>query len=97
LQAYIRVTIPMAAPGIAATSVFGFVLAWNEFLFANTFINSETLKTLPIGLKSFMGQYSTDWNVLMAASIMTTLPVVIIFILLQKHFIQGMTSGSIKA
>ncbi|GGD77907.1 carbohydrate ABC transporter permease [Paenibacillus nasutitermitis] len=96
LGAYIRITIPMAAPGIAATAIFAFVLAWNEFVFANTFIDTPGLRTLPIGLRTFMGQYSTQWNVLMAASVMTTLPVVLMFIFLQKYFIRGMTSGSVK-
>ncbi|KIL38622.1 hypothetical protein SD70_25365 [Gordoniibacillus kamchatkensis] len=96
LGAYIRITVPMAAPGIAATAIFAFVLAWNEFVFANTFIDTPNLRTLPIGLRTFMGQYSTEWNVLMAASVMTTLPVVLMFIFLQKYFIRGMTSGSIK-
>lgn len=96
LQAYIRITIPMAAPGIAATAIFAFVLAWNEFVFANTFVDTPALRTLPIGLRTFMGQYSTEWNVLMAASVLTTLPVVLMFIFLQKYFIRGMTSGSVK-
>lgn len=96
LGAYIRITIPMAAPGIAATAIFAFVLAWNEFVFANTFVDTPDLRTLPIGLRTFMGQYSTQWNVLMAASVMTTLPVVLMFVFLQKYFIRGMTSGSVK-
>lgn len=96
LGAYFRITIPMAAPGIAATGIFAFVLAWNEFVFANTFLDSPHLRTLPIGLRTFIGEYSTEWNVLMAASVITTLPVVIMFIFMQKHFIRGMTAGSIK-
>jgi len=96
LQAYRRITIPMAAPGIAATAIFAFVLAWNEFVFANTFLDTPALRTLPIGLRTFMGQYSTEWNVLMAASVVTTLPVVLMFVFLQKYFIRGMTSGSVK-
>jgi ABC-type glycerol-3-phosphate transport system permease component len=96
LGAYFRITIPLAAPGIAATAIFAFVLAWNEFIFANTFIDSAAMRTLPIGLRTFIGQYSTEWNVLMAASVITTLPVVLMFVFLQKHFIRGMTSGSIK-
>lgn len=96
LGAYFRITIPMAAPGIVSTAIFAFVLAWNEFVFANTFLDTPGLRTLPIGLRTFMGQYSTEWNVLMAASVMTTLPIVLLFIFLQKYFIRGMTSGSVK-
>ena len=96
LGAYFRITIPLAAPGIAATGIFAFVLAWNEFVFANTFLDSPHLRTLPIGLRTFIGEYSTEWNVLMAASVITTLPVVMMFIFMQKHFIRGMTAGSIK-
>lgn len=94
--AYLRVTIPLAAPGMMATAIFGFVLAWNEFVFVNTFINTPELRTLPIGLRTFIGQYSTEWNVLMAMSVITTLPIVVIFVVLQKHFIRAMTAGSIK-
>lgn len=96
LQALIKVTIPLAAPGIVATTINAFVLAWNEFLFAQTFIDSPQLRTLPIGLRSFMGQYDTEWNLLMAGAVVSTIPVILLFIILQKHLIGGLTAGAVK-
>ena len=95
-KALIKVTIPLSVPGIVATAINSFILAWNEFLFANTFINSPTLRTLPIGLRSFMGEFSIEWNVLMAGSVICTIPVVIMFIFLQKKIVAGMTNGAVK-
>lgn len=96
LGALIRITVPLSSPGIVATAINAFILSWNEFLFAQTFIDSPGLRTLPIALKSFMGQYSTEWNTLMAASVISTLPVVVMFIFLQRQLIAGMTSGAVK-
>ncbi len=95
-KALIKVTIPLSIPGIVATGINCFILSWNEFLFAQTFINSPELRTLPIALKSFMGQYSTAWDMLMAASVISTLPVVVMFIFLQKQIVAGLTSGAVK-
>lgn len=94
--AYARVTLPLAAPGIVATIIYCFILAWNEFLFATTFISSPSQRTLPIGLQSFIGQYTTEWNLLMAGSIVTTLPVVVLFIVLQRYLVTGLTAGAMK-
>lgn len=96
LGAYFRITLPLAAPGIIATIIYCFILSWNEFLFATTFISSPELRTLPIGLRSFIGQYGTEWNLLMAGAVLTTLPVVIMFIILQRYLIAGMTAGAVK-
>ncbi len=95
--ALVRVTVPLSAPGIAATAINAFILAWNEFLFAQTFIDSPLLRTLPIGLKAFMGQYKTDWNLLMAGAVISTVPVVILFTILQKQLVAGLTSGAVKS
>lgn len=95
--ALVRVTVPLSAPGIVATAINAFILAWNEFLFAQTFIDSPELRTLPIGLKTFMGQYSTDWNLLMAGAVISTVPVIVLFIFLQKHLVAGLTSGAVKS
>ncbi len=94
--AQLRVTLPLAGPGIAATVIYCFILSWNEFLFATTFISTPELRTLPIGLQSFIGQYSTDWNLLMAGAVVTTLPVVILFIFLQRYLVAGLTAGAVK-
>ncbi|MEX2540848.1 MAG: carbohydrate ABC transporter permease [Trueperaceae bacterium] len=96
LGAYLRITLPLAGPGIAATVIYCFILAWNEFLFATTFISSPELRTLPIGLQAFIGQYQTDWNLLMAGAVVTTVPVVVLFVFLQRYLVAGLTAGAVK-
>jgi multiple sugar transport system permease protein len=96
LGAYVRVTLPLAAPGIAATIIYCFILAWNEFMFAATFIDTPALRTLPVGLEAFIDQYGTQWNRLMAGSMVTTLPVVVLFVLLQRYLVAGLTAGALK-
>lgn len=96
LGAQLRVTLPLAGPGIAATVIYCFILAWNEFLFATTFISTPELRTLPIGLQAFIGQYSTDWNLLMAGAVVTTVPVILLFVFLQRYLVAGLTAGAVK-
>ncbi|MGE5675727.1 MAG: carbohydrate ABC transporter permease [Mycobacterium leprae] len=91
-----RVILPVARPGILAAAIFSFITGWNEFMFANTFIDKEGLRTLSVGLQSLIGQYSTDWGMLMAGSIITTLPIVIFFLFLQQNLVGGLSSGSVK-
>lgn len=96
LGALWRIALPVAAPGVAATAVFTSILAWNEFLYANTFINSASRRTLSIGLQSLIGEFSTDWGLLMAGAVISTVPIVGLFLVVQRHLTQGLTAGSIK-
>lgn len=96
LQVLSRITLPLAAPGAAATACFAFVVAWNEFLFALNLTTSEAARTLPVGLSLLVGRYFNDWGVLMAAAVMTTLPTLLIFLFLQKYLITGLTAGAVK-
>jgi len=96
LGAYLRITFPLAAPGIVATIIYCFILAWNEFLFAFTFISSPAMRTLPVGLHSFIGQYKVEWDLLMTGAVVTTIPVVILFMALQRYLVAGMTAGAVK-
>jgi multiple sugar transport system permease protein len=96
LRSLVVITLPLSAPGVVATAINAFILAWNEFLYAQTFIDSATLRTLPIGLKTFMNQYDTEWNLLMAGAVICTIPVVLMFIFLQKQLVTGLTSGAVK-
>jgi ABC-type glycerol-3-phosphate transport system permease component len=96
LQALRSVVLPVAMPGIAATGIFSFILSWNEFLYANTFISSAELRTLPVGLQSLIGEYTTDWGLLMAGAVITTMPIVIIFFFVQRRLTQGLASGAVK-
>lgn len=90
------VLLPLVVPGLIATGAFSFVLAWEEFLFANTFLNNDKLLTVGVGLKSFFGQNNNDWGGLMAASTIVTIPVVVIFVLAQRRMGAGLVSGSVK-
>jgi ABC-type glycerol-3-phosphate transport system permease component len=96
LQALRSVVLPVAMPGIAATGIFSFILAWNEFLYANTFISSAELRTLPVGLQSLIGEFTTDWGMLMAGAVVTTIPVVVIFFFVQRRLTQGLATGAVK-
>lgn len=96
LQALRSVVLPVAMPGIAATGIFSFILSWNEFLYANTFISSANLRTLPVGLQSLIGEFTTDWGMLMAGAVVTTIPVVAIFFFVQRRLTQGLAAGAVK-
>jgi len=91
LQIYLRIALPMAKPGIIATALFAFVLAWQEFLFANTLMQSQDLQTVPVMMYGMMSRYTIPWGYLMARSILFILPVVVLFVGMQRHFIRGIT------
>ena len=90
------VVLPLTVPGLVATGIFSFINGWNEYLFASTFMKSYENWTLPVGIASFQGQYTTNWGTLMAGAVLITKPVVILFLLLQKHLVSGMTAGAVK-
>ncbi|HLZ24787.1 MAG TPA: carbohydrate ABC transporter permease [Ktedonobacterales bacterium] len=96
LGALWRVTLPLCVPGLAATAIYVFLLAWNEYFFALTFMNSTDMRTIPVGLTSFFAEHSVDWGLVMAGSVVASLPVVILFGLLSRYFVQGLTSGAVK-
>ncbi|WP_421724962.1 carbohydrate ABC transporter permease [Bauldia sp.] len=94
--AFVRVVLPLAAPGIATAAVFAFILAWNELLFALTFVSSDTSKVITVGISAVLGQWSTQVGVLLAFTVLAGLPVLIFFVLLNKFLIRGLTAGSVK-
>ncbi len=94
-QAATRITLPLIAPGIAATSVFVFVGAWNEFLFAIT-LTSKSARTLPTVIAEFIGDTGIEWPQIMAASTIALTPVLIATFALQRHIAKGMTAGALK-
>ncbi len=97
LGAFRRVTFPLLAPGLLATSLFGFITAWNEFAFANMLIvKNQDDRTLPVWLSSFSNTFGTDWGATMAASTLFALPVLILFLVLQRRVTTGFVSGSVK-
>lgn len=95
-----RIVLPLAAPGLVTAALFGFILSWNEYLFALVFINDDGLRTIPVGVAAniMTGNIQpTHWPVLMAASIVSSLPVGALFLFLQKSLVQGLTAGGVKA
>ena len=91
------VLLPLVAPGLVATSVFSFIVAWNEFIFALTMLGgAEENYTVSIGLKQFFGVHSNDWGYVMAASTIITIPVMIFFIIVQRKLSGGLVAGAVK-
>jgi multiple sugar transport system permease protein len=91
-----RIVLRLSAPGVAAVVILSFLLAWNDYLVANIFLNQENLMTVPVGIQLFIQQYAAQWGSLMAASTMAMLPVVLFFMFIQRYMIQGMTAGAVK-
>lgn len=91
-----RITLPLSKPGIVAVLVYAFVTTWNEFIFALCFATDSSVKTLPIGLAEFSTEFNTDWGAVMAASMVMTLPIAILFLSMQKLFVGGLTAGATK-
>ncbi|MCL4515076.1 MAG: carbohydrate ABC transporter permease [Firmicutes bacterium] len=96
MGAFLRVVLPVAGPGLAATSIYSFIAAWNDFMFAITFINKEEMSTLPMALQSFFGQFTVEWGPVMAASVIFTIPVLGFFLVVQKQLTTGMVKGAVK-
>jgi multiple sugar transport system permease protein len=92
-----RVIVPVSIPGIVATAVYTFLLAWNEFLFALTLTKSTELRTVPIGISLLMGQHAFEWNEMMAMSVLGSLPLLLLYLVAQRYFLAGMTAGSVKS
>jgi arabinogalactan oligomer/maltooligosaccharide transport system permease protein len=95
-MAFWRVILPLAVPGLVITALFSFMAAWSEYIVAAQVMQDEDMFTLPLGLKSFQASMSTEWGLYAAASILVSLPVVIVFLLLSKYLVSGLTLGSVK-
>ena len=94
---YAHVIVPLTKPGIASISIFNFLTAWEEFPWANTVINDDLKRTLPIAISGFFGQHQfTQWGYVFALSVLSLIPILIVFISCQKFFVQGLTAGSVK-
>jgi multiple sugar transport system permease protein len=96
LGAMLRVVLPVSTPGMAATAVYCFLLAWNEFLFAFTFTQSEENQVTSIKIASLQGQFWTDWPTLLGYSVLFIIPIVILFLVMQRYLVQGLAAGSTK-
>lgn len=96
LQTLVYVLLPSMAPGIAVVAIFNFVFSWAEFVMAFTVLSDSSLYTISIGLFSFQGQYSTDWRVIAAASVVAMAPLLVMFVGLQRYFVKGLVEGAVK-
>jgi len=96
LGTFHRIILPLAGPGLAAVTMFSFIRAWNEFLFALVFLQSHELFTLPIGLASFQEEFTFRWDLITAGAGIITLPVLFFFLLMQKFIVQGLLGGAVK-
>jgi N,N'-diacetylchitobiose transport system permease protein len=97
LGAFVRILLPLVAPGLVATSVFAFITSWNEYIFARVLLSDQNKQTVTLWLSYFLGsQRHTDWGALMAGSTLTAIPVVIFFLLVQRRIAFGLTAGAVK-
>ncbi|MEA2594731.1 MAG: hypothetical protein QOF01_1200 [Thermomicrobiales bacterium] len=94
--AFVRIVLPLSAPGLLATGIFSFILAWQEFLFAVTFTSKAELRTLTVGIAAMRGKDVVDWGLLNAGVVVTTIPLAIMFALVQRYLVQGLTAGAVK-
>ena len=99
IGALFRVILPVAAPGLSATATFTFILGWTEYVFALVITSRVTMRTITVGLAGFMEEmgYIADYSIIMAGSFIACIPVLILFLFLQRYLIQGMAAGAVKA
>jgi arabinogalactan oligomer / maltooligosaccharide transport system permease protein len=91
-----RIMLPLARPGIAVTALFSFMTAWNEFIMASTFMTNQTRYTLPVLIQSSVTEFSADWGLFAAGAVVTSIPVMIAFYVLQRALVGGLTAGAVK-
>ena len=96
LGAFVRILLPLVGPGLVATSLFAFIQAWNEYIFAYVLLNSEDKQTLTVWLAGFITQRGTAWGPLMAGATLTALPVVVFFLLMHRRIAFGLTAGAVR-
>ena len=93
---FTRVMLPLVRPALAVTALFSFMTAWNEFILAATFMNGARSYTLPVALQHYVGDYSTEWGRFAAGAILVSIPVMALFMVLQRHLVEGLTAGGVK-
>jgi len=93
---FFRITLPLSLPGLISTFLFCFIIAWDEYLFAQMFIRQPGSWTVSVGLASFSGEYVTPWDQVMGAATIVTLPAAIMFLFLQRYLVHGLTAGGVK-
>lgn len=93
---FTRIVLPLSKPAISVTALFSFMTAWNEFILAATFLSDEKAFTLPVLLQSYVGDFGTEWGFFAAGAIIASVPVMLLFFMLQKNLVEGLTAGSVK-
>jgi arabinogalactan oligomer / maltooligosaccharide transport system permease protein len=93
---FTQIVLPLSKPALAVTGLFSFMTSWNEFILAATFLSDETAFTLPVLLQSYVGDFGTEWGKFAAGAIIASTPVMLLFFVLQKHLVEGLTAGSVK-
>lgn len=96
MQSLFKIVFPIMFPGIVSVFVFGFIGAWNELIAGSIFISTPEMWTIPVGLKTLIGKYNVEWGLLMAGGVMALLPTAIMFAVMQKFIVEGMTAGAVK-
>jgi len=96
VETIFRVVVPLSLPVLVATFLFAFKIAWNEYIFASVFLKSQAKLTLPIGIERMNADFSNVWGQVMAASFLTTLPIVVMFLYLEKYMVEGLTAGAVE-
>jgi ABC-type glycerol-3-phosphate transport system permease component len=93
---YWRLVLPLSKPALATAAIFTFLASWDEFAWALTILNDPSKRTLPVAIQLFQGQHATQWGLVFAASAIAVVPVIVVFLVFQRYFVQGMTSGALK-
>ena len=97
LVIFTRIVIPLSTPALATVAIFTFLFSWDEFPWAVTAINSDANKTLPMAIALFQSAHQTQWGLVFAAALIAIIPVIVVFVVFQRYFVRGLTSGAIKA
>jgi ABC-type glycerol-3-phosphate transport system permease component len=96
LGAFMRVIVPLALPGVVATAIFSFLVAWNEFLFAVALTSKPDMYVVTLGIASNIGQFRVQWNDLMASAVLASIPTILLYTFLERYLVQGLTAGAVK-
>lgn len=96
LQAVTKILMPIIAPGLVTSGLFAFIVAWNDLLFSRSFITRPDMRTISVALTSYKSVFETSWHNMMAASVVSVIPVFVLFLMIQKHIVKGLASGGVK-
>jgi multiple sugar transport system permease protein len=96
MQAFFKVILPVAGPGMFTTAILVFISAWNEFLLSLTFNTADIMRTVPVGIAMFPGEHTLPWGDIAAASVVVTVPLIVMVLVFQRRIIAGLTAGAVK-